>query len=54
MATLAVDKFEAIIDDILRKYDSVEYVDVNEVRSSLEIIIIMDGSFDHFTSKKLI
>ncbi|KAL3290171.1 hypothetical protein HHI36_023532 [Cryptolaemus montrouzieri] len=54
LVSLIVRKFETLADDVTKRYDSVDHVNEMMPKSTLEIILIIDGNFDFYTSKRII
>ncbi|CAH0561910.1 unnamed protein product [Brassicogethes aeneus] len=54
LAQAAVETFTKKSDDILRKYDNIEPITNNEVKSAVELIVILDNSYDSYTSQRFL
>ncbi|KAK9889517.1 hypothetical protein WA026_004799 [Henosepilachna vigintioctopunctata] len=54
LASKSAEQFQNLADEITKHYDSFEYVDEISPRSNVEIIMILDGSLDFYSSKQLI
>lgn len=44
----------SVSGSIVNNYDKIEYVSGNRMLANLELIIILDGSFDSYTTQQII
>lgn len=43
-----------VSENISKTYDNAEYINGKEMKSPLEIIVVLDGSYDAYTAKQML